>query len=397
MNSKNPEIFYRTLLPTMIGDFYSQLDECITSLHVIAQESDSDLFKLVVFHDPVSEDENLKRNNYTGKLLEKAFTGKCPTFILACQVPIPPFAMSVEAAFVKRGSCHTVFRRQGDHPYVILEQQGYRELWASGLTGKNSAKSYEQSAVGAFDAVHAVLEAEQMNFNHIVRQWNYIGGIIHDHVINRTHTINYQIFNEIRHRYYNQFRTVKGFPAATGIGNKFEDVYIEFCAIQHVEQEIKTYPIENPDQVNPYQYDQQVLEGSPILAQQVKHPPEFERAKLVVLPGQIRLFISGTASIIGQETIGIGDIEKQTLTTISNVEKLADYNHVRKSYPMLPQGSFEYSLIRVYVKEMKDLKRTMSICRQKFRNIPISFVMTDVCRDDLLVEIEGELLFHPAG
>lgn len=64
---------------------------------------------------------------------------------------------------------------------------------------------------------------------------------------------------------------------------------------------------------------------------------------------------------------------------------------------MLPQGRFEYSIIRVYVKEVRDLKKTISICRQKFRNLPVSYVVTDVCRGELLVEIEGELLFHPAG
>lgn len=395
MFSKNPGVYYRTSLPTISGDFHSQLDDCIRSLKALSQELDADLFKLVVFHDPVSEDENVQRIHHTKRLLGKYFPGKCPTFCLVCHLPLPPHSVSTEAGFIKKGSCNIVYKSLGDYHYVVLEQPGFRELWASGLGGYSNVKSYEESAVGAFEAVHALLEAENMNFNHIVRQWNYIGGILHDNVVSRSHTINYQIFNEIRHQYYQRYRNVKGFPAATGIGNKFDNVMLEICAIKSMDQDVTTYPIENPNQVNPYQYGQQVLEGSPILEQQVKHPPEFERAKLVVTPNQIRLFISGTASIIGQETIGIGDVEKQTLCTIGNIEKLTHVEHVRKIYPSLPPGAFAYCLIRVYVKEVRDLKKTMSICQQKFINAPISYVVTDICRSGLLVEIEGEMLFRP--
>jgi hypothetical protein len=394
MFSKNPEVFYRTSLPTITGEFYAQLDDCIKSLKAIAQELDADLFKLVVFHDLACEDENLQRNNYTRNVLVESFPGKCPTFVLVCQSPEAPYAVSAEAGFVKRGSCRTVFRNLENIHYVVMEWSGFRELWASGLAGKNNVKTYAESAVGAFDAAHAVLEAEKMNFNQIVRQWNYIGGILHDNVVSMSHTINYQIFNEIRHQFYQQYRTETGFPAATGIGSNSDKVILEICAVQADSQDLKTYAIENPDQVNPYQYGQQVLEGVPILSQQVKHPPEFERAKLVIMRDYIRLFISGTASIIGQETIGIGEIEKQTLCTISNIEKLSDFDHIKKTYPLLPAGSFEYSFIRVYVKEKSDLKRTKSICRQKFRDIPISYIVTDICRSGLLVEIEGEMRFR---
>jgi enamine deaminase RidA (YjgF/YER057c/UK114 family) len=171
-------------------------------------------------------------------------------------------------------------------------------------------------------------------------------------------------------------------------------VDIDVCAVQSHGQKLVTCAVENPEQLNPYQYDQQVLEGLPILNEKVKHPPEFERAKLLVVEGHVRLFISGTASIIGQETIGIGDIEKQTHCTISNIEKLTDPVNVRKSYPGLKTGRFKYSFVRVYVKDRQDLEAAMSICRQKFGNVPVSYVVVDVCRDELLVEIEGEMIFE---
>ncbi|HJZ41452.1 MAG TPA: RidA family protein [Bacteroidales bacterium] len=395
MKVTSPDIFYRTVLPGITGEFITELDDCIRLLTLIAQEQDADLFKLVIFQDPGSEKELSLREKYASDALNGIFPEKCPSFVLVCHTPEPGFAVSCEAGFVKRGSCRTLFQRAGEYHYVIFEWPGFRELWASGLRKKNDADIFEDSAEGAFDEVHAILEKEGMNFNHIVRQWNYIGGILQHNVICTSLTQNYQIFNEIRHQYFQKFLTTKGFPAATGIGNKFGHVTIDICAFQSMDQELHTFGISNPSQVNAYQYGQQVLVGSPILSHQVKHPPEFERAKLLVSRDQIRLFISGTASIIGQETIGKEDIEKQTLCTISNIEKLTDPENVRRCFPGLPSGSFTYSSLRVYVKQMEDLEITKSVCRQKFGDIPLVYVVADICRDDLLMEIEGEMIFIP--
>lgn len=395
MKVESPDISYRTVLPNITGEFISELDDCLRSLNLIAREQDADLFKLVIFQDPLNEKELWLREKYARDAIKRIFPEKCPSYVLVSHAPEPGYAVSCEAGFVKRGSCQTLFKQAGEYHYVLFEWPGFRELWASGLRKKNDADTFEDSAEGAFDEVHAILEKEGMNFNHIVRQWNYIGGILQHNVICTSSTQNYQIFNEIRHQYFQKFLTSKGFPAATGIGNKFGHVTIDICAFQSIDQELHTFGVNNPSQVNAYQYGQQVLVGSPILSHLVKHPPEFERAKLLVSRDQIRLFISGTASIIGQETIGKEDIEKQTLCTISNIEKLTDPENVRRFFPGLPSGTFTYSLLRVYVKKMEDLDITRSVCRKKFGDIPQIFVVVDICRDDLLMEIEGEMLFVP--
>ena len=61
MMNKKPEIFYKALLPKFTGGFYSELDDCIRMLGVIADDSKADPLKLVIFHDPISEEEHLKR------------------------------------------------------------------------------------------------------------------------------------------------------------------------------------------------------------------------------------------------------------------------------------------------------------------------------------------------
>jgi enamine deaminase RidA (YjgF/YER057c/UK114 family) len=105
-----------------------------------------------------------------------------------------------------------------------------------------------------------------------------------------------------------------------------------------------------------------------------------------------RLLISGTASIIGQETVGIGDVEEQTRVTIQNIEKLATPETLRSKCPEIKAIPDKYSYVRVYVKYKDDISKVRNICRAYFGDVPTTYVVADICRDNLLVEIETELI-----
>ena len=45
--------------------------------------------------------------------------------------------------------------------------------------------------------------------------------------------------------------------------------------------------------------------------------------------------------------------------------------------------------LRAYVRRGRDLGAVRAACRLAFGDIPSHFVRADICRDDLLVEIEG--------
>jgi hypothetical protein len=44
---------------------------------------------------------------------------------------------------------------------------------------------------------------------------------------------------------------------------------------------------------------------------------------------------------------------------------------------------------RVYVKRPEDYARVRAVCEQRLGTVPATYVVADVCRPDLLVEIEG--------
>jgi len=130
------------------------------------------------------------------------------------------------------------------------------------------------------------------------------------------------------------------------------------------------------------------LVGSPLKETGIKKAPLFERAKYIGTPEFAVVFVSGTASIIGEQTIGKNDIEIQTNTTCDNISQLTNLENLEKAGIDIPQTESCY--LRVYVKNIEDIPLVEQICQQKYGNIPILYVKADICRDDLLVEIEGE-------
>ncbi|MDP2890184.1 MAG: dioxygenase, partial [Bacteroidota bacterium] len=113
-------------------------------------------------------------------------------------------------------------------------------------------------------------------------------------------------------------------------------------------------------------------------------------AKLMMSGNQSRVFISGTASIAGQETIGLNDIEEQTRITIDHIELLTGKKNLKLHAPKLTIIPDQYAYVRVYVKNEADIPVVKAICRNHFGEVPLSFVQADICREDLLVEIEAE-------
>lgn len=181
-------------------------------------------------------------------------------------------------------------------------------------------------------------------------------------------------------------------PAATGVGVRYGGVILDFCAIE-IGESTNIEPVDNPDQINAYSYGQNVLMGFGDKRKTIKHPPQFERGILLVNDSYSALLISGTASIRGQETIGKEDIEKQTILTIENIKKVSDSAKISKLVSGTPVCKEKFYRLRIYIKRQKDFKIVRMICDRYFQGIPAVYVEADICRDDLLIEIEAESLF----
>ena len=140
--------------------------------------------------------------------------------------------------------------------------------------------------------------------------------------------------------------------------------------------------IENPRQISAYQYPEQYGARS----------PTFSRAGLVRLGQDEVLFISGTASIVGHATLHPGDVVAQTRETMTNIEAvLAEANRLTRQ-TRFDLASLHY---KVYVRHATDLVPIRAELERIVGSaLNAIYLQADVCRQDLLLEIEATAA-HP--
>ena len=98
-----------------------------------------------------------------------------------------------------------------------------------------------------------------------------------------------------------------------------------------------------------------------------------------------QLFLSGTASIIGHETIAPQEPEKQTQVTLDNLSALLE----SAGYPKLNSLGSSASWV-VYIRDPSHIDRIQPLITDHLHpDARIIYLQGDICRKDLMVEIEG--------
>ena len=202
-------------------------------------------------------------------------------------------------------------------------------------------------------------------FPHLVRTWNYISRIGDlEGGLDR-----YQQF--CRGRYsalYDQAGAQpEVMPAASALGNDEGELCLYYISAK---QPVSF--VENPRQVSAYNYP---LKYGP-------KSPNFARAVLLQQPGQPVLLISGTASIVGHESLHVDDVEAQLRETLANIAHLIESSENSYSLPL------KLRQIKVYLKQLADFPRVHALL-QELAVEQTLILKADVCRPELLVEIEA--------
>ncbi len=279
---------------------------------------------------------------------------------------------------------------------VLSGGASVREVWRSAGTtggGRHGAVSYRQDghllfgclrldegapAVGdtplraaARDAYATIFAAaDALGYPHLVRFWNYFPDI------------NREVDGLERYRQFNIGRQ-EGFgaggraldanlPAACALGTRDGPLVVAFLAARAA-----PIAVENPRQVPAYDYPPEYGPRS----------PTFARASLLPCADGEILLVSGTASIVGHRTLHVGDAAAQAAEAMENMRALIGAaNRAGRA------GGFALAdlALKVYVREARDL----AAIRGQIEAAPdaprqVAFLEADICRRDLLVEIEG--------
>lgn len=267
-------------------------------------------------------------------------------------------------------SAHIV--RHGD--YAVIDGC---EILTGGLHADLGAGIGGQ-ADAVFGRMREILAAEGFAVTDITRQWNYIERI----TAMAPQGQHYQQFNDARSRFYDRYAWTGGYPAATGIGAQAGGVTVMFDAVKGADE---NRPVDNPLQVSAHAYSQNVLIDRPENSNRTT--PKFERARYVACQDSKTVYISGTAAIRGEASVGC-DIIGQTGMTMCNIDTLTGPENLRR-HGVAAAARMRYAMLRVYLKRGGDFPAAEAWMREHYPDIPTVYLLADVCRDELLVEIEG--------
>jgi enamine deaminase RidA (YjgF/YER057c/UK114 family) len=332
------------------------------------------VIKIVFFGPAQNNREYLLQLQMIRKCARAHFREKVPLISYVSQKPLKGM-LNAEVTTLSQESVAKITYGNG---YILLENSGCRELMTEGILPPDIDASHKEQSDQVFAHLEELLLRENLPVSSIIRQWNYIENISsfeNDYQ-------NYQAFNDARSHFYAKADWSLGYPAATGIGTQAGGVMVELIAIAGTG--LINSALDNPLQIAAHKYSQGVLLGALDPCTQQRTTPKFERARIIGLPELQTAYISGTAAIRGESSLISKDVIEQTQITMQNIDHLISAGN----YPV--QGALrEFKLLRIYVKNPKQMGEVRDYMKVNYPDISKLYICADICREELLIEIEG--------
>jgi enamine deaminase RidA (YjgF/YER057c/UK114 family) len=391
-----PQLQYFTIVPSKGHDLQSQIYNCLSRLDSLLLKADFDknnVLKQTIFVKASNNIDFYRTKNTIIAKISDFYAFPVPTTVVA-QTPENNALLSMEIAVIKQPENYSITRKTFNNTnFVVLQSFTSKLLISGGQSLDIETTDILKQSQKSFEIMNAILMSEGFEFCDVFRQWNYIEKITDFTGQNDCKSQHYQIFNDVRSTYYRQSNFVNGYPAATGIGTSSGGVIIDFFALKTTEVK-NIHPVKNPVQVDAHKYTHEVLEENNMVPKKSESTPKFERAKLILSSKSATLFISGTAAIKGEHTIPENNVEVQTRVTLENIQILASDDNLKNHGLSAAYKKKHFSLLRIYVKNEADIPVVKSIIDELHPHCPCKIIQSDVCRANLLVEIEGVMEFE---
>lgn len=245
---------------------------------------------------------------------------------------------------------------------TVYEDDLMKCLALNGIGPAGLALTRDDQARSVFQWITELLAREYMNFTEVVRTWLYIDDIISW----------YPDFNRVRSEFFKTHHVFDGLvPASTGISGRNPTgsaLTAGVFAVAIKDQSARIHGIPSPLQCPALEY------GS-----------SFSRAVELSTPDCRRLLISGTASIdINGQSLHPGDVRSQIDQTMKVVgailnSRKMDWDNICRAIVYFKRSA-DYYLFDEY------------LTKQHITEFPMLMVEADICRDELLFEIEADAI-----
>jgi enamine deaminase RidA (YjgF/YER057c/UK114 family) len=242
----------------------------------------------------------------------------------------------------------------------VFADGGTRQCVVGGLSSRKVLSSHSIQTGEALENLQTVLALAGFDLSDTFRTWFYLDDILSW----------YRDFNEVRTKIYDGLKFRSGsLPASTGIGAKNPAggaVALSAWALKPLASDTGAKEVASPRQCPAPAY------GS-----------SFSRAMELVSSSGGQLLISGTASIApAGATVWPGDARQQLALTMEVVDAIL---HSR--------GCTFADVTRAvaYFKNSEDAGLLRKWCQaRRLEDLPVVVTQADVCRDDLLFELEAD-------
>lgn len=223
----------------------------------------------------------------------------------------------------------------------------------------------------AYCEIYECLQSSQCK--HLLRTWNFFPQITKNDSQHRLKN-RYEVFchGRLQAMHDSDIKT-KVYPAATVIGSHDHNLQIYFLA-----SDTPGIAVENPRQTSAYHYPVEDDHSQPL----------FSRGLLKTWGQRTHFYVSGTASIVGHETLHIDDVCAQLNESINNVETLVAHANDKHHTQLNAQDDLLY--MKVYIRHREDVEQINQVLAARLSNTtPRALLLGDMCREDLLIEIEA--------
>jgi enamine deaminase RidA (YjgF/YER057c/UK114 family) len=240
----------------------------------------------------------------------------------------------------------------------VYEDDGVVYCVLGDIRPRDRSASRCEQALSVLDQLRKALEAAGMGIENIVRTWFFVDRILDW----------YGEFNAARSSVFDKWGLFdRILPASTGIGAA--NSHGAALVADAIAMRCDTRTLEMRNVVSPLQCPAMTYKSS------------FSRAVEMKVPGGRQLYISGTASIAPDgKSAHRGDLDRQIALSMSVVREI-----------LLSRG-MEWSDVSrgvAYFKGAPNVAALERYCRVSgIPDLPLAIASADICRDDLLFEIE---------
>ncbi|MBN2310277.1 MAG: hypothetical protein JXR94_14980 [Candidatus Hydrogenedentes bacterium] len=249
-------------------------------------------------------------------------------------------------------------RLEGEIVGTAFEDEFARYCRLGGLLPPEGGASRPEQAAAVFERMASALDSVGMAFRHVLRTWFYNNDIL----------AWYGDFNKVRDAFFTKHRVFDGLvPASTGMGGCNAAGRALVSGLLAADPKSSAVCAE--------------AVPSPLQCPALEYGSAFSRAVELCTADLRRLLVSGTASIDPDgHTVHVGDTPAQVAQTMRVVAAILE-----------SRGMEWEDVCRAvaYVKHRDDIGAFHAYCAQeKLTGLPVVVMNDDICRDDLLFEIE---------